>query len=91
MNAVVIPRRTLARRVRTGEPLTAEETDRALRLARIATHADRVFGDRDKAARWLRKPNRAAGQQAPIALLETETGAKLVEDLLVRIEYGVIG
>jgi putative toxin-antitoxin system antitoxin component (TIGR02293 family) len=91
LNAVVIPKRTLARRMRAGEPLTTEETDRALRLARIATQADRVFGDREKSARWLRKPNRAAGQQAPIVLLETETGAKLVEDLLVRIEYGMIG
>ena len=54
-------------------------------------HADRVFGDPQKAARWLRKPNRAAGQQAPIVLLETETGAKIVEDLLVRIEYGMVG
>lgn len=78
-------------RARSGEPMTSEETDRGLRLARIATQADRVFGDRDKAARWLRKPNRTAGNQSPITLLETETGAKLVEDLLVRIEYGVIG
>lgn len=91
LDAVVIARRTLARRARSGEPLTTEETDRALRLARIAVDADRVFGSEDKASRWLRKPNRAAGDQAPIGLLETETGTKIVEDLLLRIEHGIIG
>ena len=50
----VIPRRTMARRRANDEALTQEETDKALRLARIGVEADRVFGDPQKAARWLR-------------------------------------
>jgi putative toxin-antitoxin system antitoxin component (TIGR02293 family) len=91
LHAVVIPKRTLARRARAGEALTPEETDRALRLARIAIEADRVFGGGDKASRWLRKPNRALGDQPPLALLETETGTRIVDELLIRIEHGMIG
>src|SRR6266545_1470926 len=42
--ALVVPKRTLARRVAGNEPLTVEETDKALRLERVAAVAERVFG-----------------------------------------------
>lgn len=89
LTAIVVPERTLARRRKAGEPLTVEETERALRLARIATEAERVFADRAKAARWLRKPNRVLNLQTPLALLETETGARAVEEVLGQIDHGV--
>src|SRR5882757_6902955 len=57
--ALVVPKRTLARRKAADEPLTVEETDKALRLARIAVQAERVFGAPEKAHRWLREPKRA--------------------------------
>ena len=56
---LVVPKRTLARRRAGNELLTVEETDKALRLKRIAVQAERVFGDPAKAHRWLRKPKRA--------------------------------
>ena len=56
--ALVVPKRTLARRKAANEPLTVEETDKALRLERIAVQAERVFGDAGKAHRWLRKAKR---------------------------------
>lgn len=85
---IVGPRRTLARRKEQDEKLSAVESDRALRLERIAQMADRVFGDHDKAQRWLRKPSRVL-EDAPINLLQSETGAFLVEQELHRIDYGV--
>src|SRR5437588_10081456 len=51
--ALVIPKRTLARRKAANEPLTIEETDKAFRLERIAVQAERVFGAPEKARRWL--------------------------------------
>jgi putative toxin-antitoxin system antitoxin component (TIGR02293 family) len=52
-----------------------EETDRAVRLARIAAHAERVFGDRAKAHGWLREPSRTLrGAVPPLQLLRSETG-----------------
>ncbi len=86
---LVAPKRTLMRRKASDALLTPEETDKAVRLARIAVQADRAFGNPDKASRWLRRDNRALGGKAPIDLLATETGARIVEELLGQIEHGM--
>ena len=86
---IVAPRRTLARRKEHGEPLSPAESDRALRLERISAHADRVFGNHEKAQRWLRSEIIALDGARPIDLLETETGAHMVSEELIRIDYGV--
>lgn len=85
----VAPRRTLARRIEKNEQLTLGETDAAQRILRISELADRVFEEREKAQRWLRKPSRALHNIVPLDLLVSETGARLVEDELIRIEYGI--
>lgn len=86
---IVAPRRTLDRRRKSGELLTIPESDRVVRLERIVALAERVFGDPDKAHRWLRRPNRALNGAAPVDLLESENGAREVEQLLGRVEYGM--
>ncbi len=88
---LVVPKRTLARRQARHEPLTVEETDKAVRLARIADLAHRVFGDPDKAHRWLRKPKRSLNGAPPLAFLASEAGARMVEQMLHRIDHGMFG
>jgi putative toxin-antitoxin system antitoxin component (TIGR02293 family) len=85
---LVAPKRTFARRQANRQPLTVEETDKALRLARIAKLAQSVFGDADRAGRWMRKPKTALSGAAPLAYLASENGARLVEDMLYRIDAG---
>lgn len=87
---LVISRRTLARRNADGARLSVAETDRALRLERIAEHADRVFGSRDKALHWLRSEIIALDGARPIDLLQTEAGGREVEQELYRIDYGML-
>jgi len=87
--ALVVPKRTLARRVADDEPLTIEETDKALRLERIATLADRVFGDPGKAHRWLRQPKSLLDGATPLAFLASEAGARAVEQMLHQIDHGI--
>ncbi len=87
--ALVVPKRTLARRKAANEPLTIEETDKALRLERIAVQAQRVFGDAEKAHRWLRKAKRELKSETPLAYLASEAGARVVEEMLFRIEHGI--
>jgi putative toxin-antitoxin system antitoxin component (TIGR02293 family) len=82
------PMRTLARRKRERK-LQAVESDRLVRLARVAAHAVAVFGDESTAAAWLRRPNRALGEM-PFRLLDTEVGTAQVEEVLGRIEYGIV-
>lgn len=83
------PMRTLARRKRERR-LQAVESDRLVRLARVAAHAVSVFGDEQTAAAWLRRPNRALGGEMPFGLLDTEVGTAQVQDVLGRIEYGIV-
>ena len=86
---LVAPRRTLARRLQKKEPLTVRENDNVQRIIHISEMADRIFGERVKAQRWLRKPSRALNGVVPLELLASETGARLVEEELYRIEYGI--
>ena len=85
---LMIPARTMARRRKTRR-LSAAESDRLMRLARVVSRAIEVFGDSDKAAAWLNEPNRLLNNTAPIDVLDTDVGTHSVETILGRIEYGV--
>lgn len=85
----VVPRRTLARRIEKNEPLTVAENDSAFRIVRVVQLAERVFGNRDKAHRWLRKPSRALEGVVPLDLLELESGAYIVEQSLHQLDHGI--
>jgi putative toxin-antitoxin system antitoxin component (TIGR02293 family) len=98
----VIPRRTLTKRRARRQPLSLEESNRLARLARVLTAAVEAFGgdpadrmsDRTReamrrAATWLRRPSRALDGEVPLALCTTDAGARIVEDELGRIEFGV--
>lgn len=84
-----IPERTLSRRIASGSRLTAEESDRAVRFARVLATAKETLGSMEKAGRWLQMPNRALEDEAPFDLLDTDAGVQSVETILGRIAYGV--
>jgi putative toxin-antitoxin system antitoxin component (TIGR02293 family) len=84
-----IPQRTLTRRLSRHSRLTAAESDRAVRLARVYATAVEMIGDADKASKWLQTPNRALGGEVPIDQVDTDLGAREVENVLGRIAYGV--
>jgi putative toxin-antitoxin system antitoxin component (TIGR02293 family) len=81
--------RSLQRRRRSGR-LARFESDRLYRLARIVALAQQSLGDRENAVRWLKRSNRALGGTAPIKAMDTELGARQVENVLGRIAYGGI-
>lgn len=85
-----LAKRTLDRR-RTLGRLEPAESERVVRLARIAARATEVLGDAGAMQRWIREPNRALGGRTPLGLLDTEIGAQAVLDVLGRIEHGVFG
>jgi putative toxin-antitoxin system antitoxin component (TIGR02293 family) len=84
-----IPQRTLTRRLSQRSPLTPAESDRTVRMARVVAAAVELIGSHDSAIQWLQTPNRALGGDSPLDLLDTDTGARMVEDVLGRIAYGV--
>lgn len=55
----------------------------------VIARANEVFGDPDKAAVWLDRPNRALSGSTPRSLLSTSEGVNQIETLLGRIEHGV--
>ena len=85
-----IPDRTLARRKKERR-LSAEESDRLVRMARVAAVADDVLETPEIASTWLQTPNGALGGIAPLDLLGTDLGAEQVETTLIRIDHGVYG
>ncbi|MGA7685049.1 MAG: antitoxin Xre/MbcA/ParS toxin-binding domain-containing protein [Terriglobales bacterium] len=84
-----IPQRTLTRRLSRHSRLTAAESDRTVRLARVYATAVEMIGNPEKASQWLRTPNRALGGALPIDHLDTDLGTREVENILGRIAYGV--
>ncbi len=88
IHTFIIPARTLRHRQTKKEPLTIEESDRVVRLARIQTLAEDVFGDPQKANRWLREDLGVLDGKPPLELAQTESGARLVEQILAKIDWG---
>ena len=84
-----IPQRTMTRRLSRGARLTPTESDKMVRLARVFAFAVEMIGDQKKAIEWLGTPNRALAGERPLDLLDTDLGAREVEDVLGRIAYGV--
>ena len=72
------------------ERLARNESDRLYRLTRIVGLAKHYLGDAQAANRWLKRPNAALGGQTPLELMDTEPGARAVENVLGRIAYGGI-
>jgi len=81
---------SFARRKQTGR-LSQEESERLLRLSRIYEQTVALY-DRDTAGalEWLETPIPALGDQRPLDLLETEPGAREVEDVIGRISHGIV-
>ena len=94
---LIAPESTLRRRVeRNHHPiltcLTVDESERMMRLARITSLAESLFGDEAKARAWLSTPRALVSGEppmSPLALAITESGARIVESILLRVEYGM--
>lgn len=88
-HSIVIPARTFKHRKSRVEPLSSDESDKALRAARVLAHAERVFGNRAKALSWMRQAKQRFQGETPMQMLRTEAGARLVEEMLIQIDEGM--
>ena len=84
-----ISKATFHRRKGAGEKLGTAESDRVVRFARLLGKAIKVFDDEEDARQWLNSPQFGLGGAVPLDYARTEVGAREVENLLGRIEYGV--
>lgn len=98
IDLVVFPTRRAQADRASKQPLTVSESDRLIRLLRVLSLAERVYGSRERALRWLRRANGRLWrgerdgveleERKPISLLTTDIGARMVEELLLQIDEG---
>ena len=81
-------RATLHRRKIQGR-IDQEESEKLVRYQRLLEKAEEVLGDAAKARDWLTHKQAGLGNTVPLEFAKTELGAREVENLLGRIEYGV--
>ena len=86
IDAAIIPLRTLQHRRSRREKLTVEESDRVIRVVSLA---ESIYGSRERALGWLRRPHPRISGRAPLSLLNTDTGSRIVEELLIQIDEGM--
>jgi len=82
--------RTLQRKWESHAKLSITEGDRLFRIARIFALAVSVLESEEVARKWLHRAQRGLGGRVPIQVIQTEAGAQEVEDLLEKIEFGVL-
>jgi putative toxin-antitoxin system antitoxin component (TIGR02293 family) len=88
--AVGISLRTFQRRKDApGKPLSQEQSGRTWKFAEILARATELLGSQEEAEQWLERPAIGLDQRRPIDLLATPAGLELVEEFLLRLEYGV--
>lgn len=82
----IVPEATYKRRRAT---LTADESGRAERLARVFATADYVWNSEDDARAFLSAPHPMLQGRTPLDVSMTELGARRVEELLWKLYYGI--
>jgi putative toxin-antitoxin system antitoxin component (TIGR02293 family) len=82
----IVPEATFKRR---RERLSAAESERTERVARVVANAEYVWGERGGARRFLTTPHPALRDKTPIEASMTELGARQVEEILGKIFHGL--
>lgn len=85
---VRLPETTAHALIKRGANMDAAASERIWRLADLVAMAQNVFEDEDAAKAWLRTPNRAFRDVAPMDYLDTEPGAMSVRQVLNAIATG---
>lgn len=82
----VVPLATWKRRTRR---LTAQESERIERLARVLAAAEYVLDDRDDARVWMNTPHQELEGKSPLDVARTEIGARRAESILNKLLCGL--
>ena len=84
-----VPKATLERRRQRKEPLTSQESDKVVRVAKVLAFARDVFKDEDKVRDFLTRSHMMLDNRAPFDVaLSTGAGADAVMTVLGRAAFG---
>ena len=82
----IVPEATFKRR---RDRLSAAESERTERIARVVAYAEYVWGGLEDARRFLTTPHPALRGKSPLDTAMTELGARQVEEILGKIFHGL--
>ena len=83
-----VAERTLLRKIQAGR-LTADQSERMVRVSQLLSQAIEVLGGKARAVQWLKASRPQLRGKAPLDFADTELGCREVVNLLGRIEHGV--
>ena len=61
------------------------------RFITLSVRAGEVFANQQKALGWLQTPNPSLSGRTPLEATATEEGFREADEVLTRIEFGVLG
>lgn len=71
------------------ELLNVYSTEQILEIAEVISRGIEVLGTIEAFTKWLQSEIRVLNNKKPIDFLDTSFGAKLIKDVLGRIEHGI--
>jgi putative toxin-antitoxin system antitoxin component (TIGR02293 family) len=80
--------RTMNRKKKAHDTLSAGESEKVLRAARVRNLARDLFTTDEAISEWLKAPAAPLKGAAPIDLLDTDLGAREVEGFIRGLAYG---
>lgn len=82
--------KTLTRYQSDNKKLSPRVGETALKFINLLNKGVEIFGEIVSFRNWLNKPAYGLGNKIPLDLLNTNTGIDLIEEELIRIEYGAL-
>jgi putative toxin-antitoxin system antitoxin component (TIGR02293 family) len=83
-----IPPSTYFAKKKNHQPLDTYTTEKFIRLVSVIKMAADILG-KTEAKNWIYRSIPSLGNEAPLDLLDTEVGHRLVEQALLQIKYGM--
>ena len=65
-------------------------SETALKLIKLFSKGIEIFGSMNSFMNWLNKEACTLGNQVPLRMLNTDIGIDLIEEELIRIEFGAL-
>lgn len=82
--------KTIIRYQKDNKKFNPRTSEVALKLLNLFKKGIEVFGTSTSFKSWLNKPAYGLGDTHPLDMLNTITGIDLIEEELIRIEYGAL-
>jgi len=82
--------KTLQRHQKEKKKLNPRNSEVALKLLSLFEKGIQIFSSMNSFMSWLSKPAYGLGEKVPKDLLNTITGIDLIEEELIRIEFGAL-